>query len=126
MALDKIPRVSGAGYGQVCISPRSKTVLDKASKEAEQNTGENLRIGLRCSSKRLKYGTLIELEKGLEEENKRLTELQSCQKMLKEEVDSENVAEMEKSFCNTLSLERDCKTANILQRSKLLIITEIN
>ena len=33
--LDKIPRVSGAGYGQVYISPRLKTVLDKAFEEAE-------------------------------------------------------------------------------------------
>jgi len=42
----------------------------------------------------LKYGTLINLEKDLEEENKRLGELQSGQKMLKEEVDSEDVAEV--------------------------------
>jgi ATP-dependent Clp protease ATP-binding subunit ClpB len=42
----------------------------------------------------LKYGTLIELEKGLNEENTRLAELQSGQKMLKEEVDSEDVAEV--------------------------------
>jgi ATP-dependent Clp protease ATP-binding subunit ClpB len=42
----------------------------------------------------LRYGTLIELEKGLNEENARLTELQSGQKMLKEEVDSEDVAEV--------------------------------
>ncbi len=42
----------------------------------------------------LKYGTLIELAKSLEEENKHLTELQSGQKMLKEEVDSEDIAEV--------------------------------
>ena len=42
----------------------------------------------------LKYGTLIELEKSLEEENKKLAELQSGQKMLKEEVDSEDIAEV--------------------------------
>ena len=42
----------------------------------------------------LKYGTLIELEKSLEQENINLTELQSGQKMLKEEVDSEDVAEV--------------------------------
>ena len=42
----------------------------------------------------LKYGTLTELEKGLEEENKKLEELQSGQKMLKEEVDSEDIAEV--------------------------------
>ncbi|RJR23032.1 MAG: ATP-dependent chaperone ClpB [Desulfobacteraceae bacterium] len=43
---------------------------------------------------RLKYGTLIELEKGLAEENSRLEELQTGQKMLKEEVDSEDIAEI--------------------------------
>jgi ATP-dependent Clp protease ATP-binding subunit ClpB len=42
----------------------------------------------------LKYGTLIELEKSLEKENAQLTELQSGRKMLKEEVDSEDIAEV--------------------------------
>ncbi len=42
----------------------------------------------------LKYGTLIELEKSLEQENINLTEHQSGLKMLKEEVDSEDVAEV--------------------------------
>jgi ATP-dependent Clp protease ATP-binding subunit ClpB len=42
----------------------------------------------------LKYGKLIELEKSLEEENKKLADLQSGQKMLKEEVDSEDIAEV--------------------------------
>ncbi|MEA2039289.1 MAG: Clp protease N-terminal domain-containing protein, partial [Thermodesulfobacteriota bacterium] len=35
-ALEKIPRVSGAGYGQAYISSRSKAVLDRAFSEAEQ------------------------------------------------------------------------------------------
>ena len=42
----------------------------------------------------LKYGTLVELEKSLNEENRRLEEFQSNQKMLKEEVDSEDIAEV--------------------------------
>jgi ATP-dependent Clp protease ATP-binding subunit ClpB len=42
----------------------------------------------------LKYGTLIELEKKLEEENRKLAELQKGKKMLKEEVDSEDIAEV--------------------------------
>ena len=42
----------------------------------------------------LKYGKLIELERTLEGENKKLEELQSSQKMLKEEVDSEDIAEV--------------------------------
>jgi len=42
----------------------------------------------------LKYGRLIELEKELRDENQALEELQSDQKMLKEEVDSEDIAEV--------------------------------
>ncbi len=42
----------------------------------------------------LKYGTLIELERRLEEENQSLLELQDRLKMLKEEVDSEDIAEV--------------------------------
>jgi ATP-dependent Clp protease ATP-binding subunit ClpB len=42
----------------------------------------------------LKYGRLIELEKNLEQENRKLEELQSGRKMLKEEVDSEDIAEV--------------------------------
>jgi ATP-dependent Clp protease ATP-binding subunit ClpB len=42
----------------------------------------------------LKYGTMIELEKRLEEENRRLAEFQKGKKMLKEEVDSEDIAEV--------------------------------
>ena len=42
----------------------------------------------------LKYGTLIELEKKLAEENRTLEQLQSGTKMLKEEVDSEDIAEV--------------------------------
>jgi ATP-dependent Clp protease ATP-binding subunit ClpB len=42
----------------------------------------------------LKYGRLIELERSLEEENSRLEELQAGRKMLKEEVDSEDIAEV--------------------------------
>ena len=42
----------------------------------------------------LKYGKLIELEKMLEKENKKLAELQAGKKMLKEEVDSEDIAEV--------------------------------
>jgi ATP-dependent Clp protease ATP-binding subunit ClpB len=42
----------------------------------------------------LKYGRLIELEKNLEQENRNLEQLQSGRKMLKEEVDSEDIAEV--------------------------------
>jgi ATP-dependent Clp protease ATP-binding subunit ClpB len=42
----------------------------------------------------LRYGTLTHLQKELEEANRKLAELQKDQKMLKEEVDAEDVAEV--------------------------------
>jgi ATP-dependent Clp protease ATP-binding subunit ClpB len=42
----------------------------------------------------LRYGTLTQLQKELEEANAKLVELQKNQKMLKEEVDAEDVAEV--------------------------------
>src|SRR4026208_221016 len=42
----------------------------------------------------LRYGTLTQLQKQLEEANQKLAELQKNQKMLKEEVDAEDVAEV--------------------------------
>jgi ATP-dependent Clp protease ATP-binding subunit ClpB len=42
----------------------------------------------------LRYGRLIELQKELEKENQRLRDIQSRRKMLKEEVDEEDVAEV--------------------------------
>ncbi len=43
---------------------------------------------------RLRYGETAELQTGLEEENQRLQELQKDRKMLKEEVDEEDIAEV--------------------------------
>lgn len=42
----------------------------------------------------LRYGKLIELQKALDEENARLKEIQKGRKMLKEEVDEEDIAEV--------------------------------
>lgn len=42
----------------------------------------------------LKYGTLLELQRSLEAENKKLVEAQQLRKMLKEEVDEEDIAEV--------------------------------
>jgi len=42
----------------------------------------------------LRYGTLTQLQKDLEEANQKLADLQKDQKMLKEEVDAEDVAEV--------------------------------
>ncbi len=52
------------------------------------------RRGELAKAAELKYGTLIELEKSLQEENRKLEALQSTLKMLKEEVDSEDIAEV--------------------------------
>ncbi|HAV43293.1 TPA: ATP-dependent chaperone ClpB [bacterium] len=43
---------------------------------------------------RLRYGVIPELQKSLEEENRRLLEIQSKKRMLKEEVDEEDIAEV--------------------------------
>ncbi|MEJ5187287.1 MAG: AAA family ATPase, partial [Candidatus Geothermincolales bacterium] len=43
---------------------------------------------------RLRYGEAVEIQKQLEEENRRLQELQREKKMLKEEVDEEDIAEV--------------------------------
>jgi ATP-dependent Clp protease ATP-binding subunit ClpB len=48
----------------------------------------------------LRYGTLIELEKELESENSKLAGLQGEKKMLKEEVDSEDIAEVIAKWTN--------------------------
>ncbi len=42
----------------------------------------------------LRYGTLVQLQKDLEQQNARLTRLQAGQKFLKEEVDEEDIAEV--------------------------------
>ncbi|MFW6146835.1 MAG: ATP-dependent chaperone ClpB [Thermodesulfobacteriota bacterium] len=42
----------------------------------------------------LRYGTILELEKSLSEKNTELSELQSSRKMLKEEVDSDDIGEI--------------------------------
>ena len=52
------------------------------------------REGDLAKAAQLKYGTLRELEKELIEANKQLEDLQSGKKMLKEEVDSEDIAEV--------------------------------
>lgn len=44
LALDKLPRISGSGVGQVYISPRTKAILDKAFGEAEQMKDEYLSL----------------------------------------------------------------------------------
>jgi ATP-dependent Clp protease ATP-binding subunit ClpB len=47
-ALEKIPRVSGAGAGQAYISPRSKAIMDKAFIEAEQMKMNSSALNISC------------------------------------------------------------------------------
>jgi ATP-dependent Clp protease ATP-binding subunit ClpB len=52
------------------------------------------RDGNLAKAAEIRYGKLVELTKQMEQEQERLTEIQKTQKMLKEEVDAEDVAEV--------------------------------
>ncbi len=67
----------------------AKEKIEQARVESEKAERE----GRLERAAELRYGTLIELEKLLEKENKRLALLQKKQKMLKEEIDEEDIAE---------------------------------
>ncbi len=56
--------------------------------QAAERVGDLQKVG------RIRYGTLLELHKELEQEQQRLAEVQSDQTLLKEEVDSEDIAEI--------------------------------
>ena len=62
---------------------QTKTLIAQAEREGDLTKAAEL-----------KYGKLIELQKKLEEENKKLQEIQKDRKMLKEEVDEEDIAEI--------------------------------
>lgn len=67
---------------------KEKIEQTKAEAERAERTGE---LG---KAAELKYGVLLESQKELEKENRKLEELQKNTKMLKEEVDEEDVAEV--------------------------------
>ncbi|MBW2109345.1 MAG: ATP-dependent chaperone ClpB [Deltaproteobacteria bacterium] len=67
-----------------------KEDLEQAGIEAQQAERE----GNLARAAELRYGVAAELRKRLEEANERLAELQADKKMLKEEVDEEDVAEV--------------------------------
>jgi ATP-dependent Clp protease ATP-binding subunit ClpB len=67
-----------------------KSQIEEARQEAERAERE----GNLERTAELRYGRLVELERELETENKKLEEAQSDRKMLKEEVDEEDVAEV--------------------------------
>lgn len=66
------------------------------SKIGDAKTKEQLaeREGDLAKAAEYRYGVLMELQKELEAENKRLAKLQKSRKMLKEEVDEEDIAEV--------------------------------
>jgi ATP-dependent Clp protease ATP-binding subunit ClpB len=64
--------------------------IEKTKMESERAERE----GNLTKAAELRYGKLIELQRSLEEENKRLIEAQKRRKMLKEEVDEEDIAEV--------------------------------
>ena len=97
---DELEALRSKAEGMVTHWKREKGAISKIreikenleSARSESQVAE--RQGDLSRAAELKYGKLIELERSLEEENGRLAELQSEKKMLKEEVDSEDVAEV--------------------------------
>jgi ATP-dependent Clp protease ATP-binding subunit ClpB len=67
-----------------------KEKIDSAKSEAQLAE----RQGDLAKAAELRYSTILQLEKGLSEKNSQLTELQSNKKMLKEEVDSDDIAQV--------------------------------
>ncbi|HTZ19015.1 MAG TPA: ATP-dependent chaperone ClpB [Dissulfurispiraceae bacterium] len=67
-----------------------KEQIDQAKIDSERAERE----GDLTKAAELKYGKLLELQRGLEAENERLKETQEKRKMLKEEVDDEDIAEV--------------------------------
>jgi ATP-dependent Clp protease ATP-binding subunit ClpB len=79
---------------------QEKEAIQKIRQTKEQIEQARFRIedatrkGDLAKASELQYGTLPQLEKQIQDENKKLGELQAKQKMLKEEVDAEDVAEV--------------------------------
>ncbi|MEA2082367.1 MAG: ATP-dependent chaperone ClpB [Elusimicrobiota bacterium] len=67
-----------------------KDGIEKA--KSEQTRAE--REGNLERAAELKYGTMVSLKKAIEEETKKLSAIQSAKKLLKEEVDEEDIAEV--------------------------------
>ncbi len=77
--------------------------------EAAQRAGDLQRVG------EIRYGTLLELRDEIQEQQERLSEVQSEQQLLKEEVDSEDIAEIV-SHWTGIPVQRMLET----ERQKLL------
>jgi len=74
------------------ITAIRQTKQDIENARAEEQAAE--RQGELGKAAEIRYGRMLELQKALEEQNTRLAELQATQKMLKEEVDEEDIAEV--------------------------------
>ena len=68
--------------------------IKEQTERAKQEAQNAERAGDLGKAAELRYGTLLSLEKELEDQNQRLAELQKTQKMLKEEVDEDDIAEV--------------------------------
>jgi ATP-dependent Clp protease ATP-binding subunit ClpB len=97
----------------------AKVEEQKAQREGDLNRAAELR-----------YGTLNQLQKQLEEANAKLAELQKNQKMLKEEVDAEDVAEVVAKWTGipvTKMLEGEVqKLLRMEERLKLRVVGQEN
>lgn len=76
------------------IAINTITELKISLERARHEEAEAEREGRYDKAAELKYGKLIELENFLKEENKKLAEIQSDRKFIKEEVDEEDIAEV--------------------------------
>jgi ATP-dependent Clp protease ATP-binding subunit ClpB len=92
-----------------------KEKIDSTKSEAQLAE----RQGDLAKAAELRYSTSLELEKRLEEKNSQLTEIQSTKKMLKEEVDSEDIAQVVSKW-TSIPIERMMEG----ERDKLLKMEE--
>ncbi len=76
---------------EIIASIRSIKEKIENVRSEEQNAERHGDLG---KAAELRYGTLVQLEKELSQQNKHLTQLQSGKKFLKEEVDEEDIAEV--------------------------------
>jgi ATP-dependent Clp protease ATP-binding subunit ClpB len=96
----EIAELREASAGMKAHWQQEKEAIQKIRSTKEQIEQARFQIdavtrkGDLAKASELQYGTLPQLEKQLLDENKKLGELQAKQKMLKEEVDAEDVAEV--------------------------------
>ena len=93
----------------------TKEKIDSTKSEAQLAE----RQGDLAKAAELRYSTALELEKRLNDKNSQLTELQSTKKMLKEEVDSEDIAQVVSKW-TSIPIERMMEG----ERDKLLKMEE--